>query len=49
MPLIVDAVNIPVLTASGIVDNRGVKASLALELNDLFKNIVLPAQNYNQS
>ena len=30
VPLISDAVNIPVLAAGGIVDNRGVKASFAL-------------------
>lgn len=30
VPLIADAVKIPVLAAGGIVDNRGVKASLIL-------------------
>lgn len=30
VPLIADAVNIPVLVAGGIVDNRGVKASMIL-------------------
>ena len=30
VPLIADAVNIPVLAAGGIVDNRGVKASMIL-------------------
>ena len=30
VPLIADAVNIPVLAAGGIVDNRGVNASMIL-------------------
>lgn len=36
VPIIADSVNIPVLAAGGIVDNRGVKAALALGAEGVF-------------
>lgn len=43
VPIIADAVNIPVLAAGGIVDNRGFKAALALDAEGVFCGTVFIA------
>ena len=43
VPIIADAVNIPVMAAGGIVDNRGFKAALALDAEGVFCGTVFIA------
>ena len=45
VPMIADAVNIPVLAAGGIVENRGVKAVMALGAEGAFCGTVFIASN----